>query len=71
MDRKYVFVKDWKTPDGVIPFGSDLTIVHGCVYFNGGLQSHYYASQFMALINHEEKNGFNYLKPMKLIYNKC
>lgn len=71
MDRKYVFIKDWKTPDGVIPAGSDLTLVHGCVYFNGGLQSQYYAAQFMKLINLEEKSGFNYLKPVQLIYNKC
>ena len=71
MDRKYVFVKDWKTSGGIIPQGSDLTLTHGCVYFNGGLQSTVFANMFLSLIDNEERNGFNYLKPEKLIYNKC
>jgi hypothetical protein len=71
MNKKYIFVKDWRTKDGVILKGSDLTITHGCVYFNGGLQSHYFAALFMKLIQDEEKNGFEYLRPEKLIYNKC
>lgn len=71
MDKKYVFVKDWKTPEGTIPKGSDLTITHGCVYFNGGLQPNVYANMFRRLIDNEERNGFDFLRPEKIIYNKC
>lgn len=71
MEKRYVFVKDWKTPNGVINAGREVYLTHGCVYLDGGMMSPYYANIFLSLINDEEKKGFNYLKPMQLIYNKC
>ena len=55
MDRKYVFVKDWKTSGGVIPQGSDLTLTHGCVYFNGGLMDTFYQRELFNLLEKERK----------------
>ena len=71
MEKRYVFVKDWKTSEGVIQTGREVSITHGCVYLDGGMMSPYYANVLMSLITNEEKNGFNYLKPMQVIYNKC
>lgn len=67
MVKSYIFVKEWNG----LPLGSEIRLMHGCVYFNGGLQSPQHADMFLKLIRSEEKNGFNYLKPNQVIYNKC
>ena len=71
MIKSYTFIKEWSCPNGTIPVGSEIRLMHGCVYFNGGLQSHYYTNMFLSLITNEEKNGFKYLQPNGVIYNKC
>lgn len=71
MEEKYTFVKDWVQPEGTINAGNVLTVTHGCIYFNGGLMPQVHQKLFGTLIATEKKNGFNYLKPEKLIYNKC
>jgi hypothetical protein len=71
MIKSFVFVKEWNCPNGTIPIGSEIRLMHGCVYFNGGLQSTVFANMFLSLIVNEERNGFKYLRPEKVIYNKC
>lgn len=71
MEEKYTFVKDWLYDGKPIKAGNTIYITHGCVYFNGGLLAPSFQGIFMNLINHEKRNGFNYLKPEQLIYNKC
>lgn len=63
----YVFVKEWNG----LPAGNKVSKTHGCIYFNGGLQSPENATMFNRLIENEKRNGFHFLKPDMLIYNKC
>ena len=69
--EKYVFVKDFVTNEGTIKEGSELYVVNNVVSLNGGMLPANYQIYFMDLINKERQHGFNYLRPDKLIYNKC
>lgn len=69
--EKYVFVKDFITDEGRINAGSELYVVDNVISLNGGMLPANYQIYFMNLINKERNHGFNYLRPDKLIYNKC
>lgn len=69
--KKYVFVKNFITEEGEIPSGSELYVVDGIISLNGGMLPANYQYYFMDLIRKETQNGFNYLRPDDLIYNKC
>ena len=71
MEEKYTFVKDWQYNGNTITKGNVIYIAHGCVYYNGGLVPPSLQGVFMNLIVLEKRKGYNYLKPEKLIYNKC
>lgn len=67
---KYIFVKDYVTPDGTINTGSELFDVNGTIHFNGGLVDPYFQRVFTKLIREETTKGFNYLKKATMIHNK-
>ena len=60
---KYIFQKDIDRDDGVIRAGSEVTVIHGCLYFNGGLMDPYYAQDFWDLIHYEDEHGYKVLQP--------
>lgn len=63
----YVFVREWNG----LAVGNKVSKTHDCIYYNGGLQSPENAAMFNKLIEHEKRNGFYFLRPDNLIYNKC
>ena len=67
--KKYVFIKDYVTSDGVIKEGSDLILFRGALYLNGGMILPAYSSKLINLI--ENHNLFKeYLKEVEIIHNK-
>ena len=69
--EKYVFKKEWGFGNMAVPVGMEISVVHGCVYYNGGLLSAEYQQTFLRLIESEKRKGFQYLKPDMPIHNKC
>lgn len=69
--EKYVFIKELKNNDGIIPIGTELYDVDGVISLNGGMLPADYQFMFRDLINKEIKNGWTYIQPDKPIYNKC
>ena len=70
-NERYVFKRDWGYGTMTVPAGSQVSITHGCVYYNGGLISSDLQPLFMNLIQSEKRNGFVFLKPDVPVYNKC
>ena len=68
--KKYLFVKPFDDGEGVVPVNADLQVVNGIVYLNDCMLTPFYQKFYKKLIDTEEKNGFKYLKPTKIIYNK-
>mgnify|MGYP003314975636 FL=1 len=67
----YIVVKEITNGEGkAVPVGSQIDIVRDVIFINGGMLDTFYQFYFADLIDHEEKNGFHYLKPQKAIYNK-
>lgn len=64
-NSKYVVVKAIPTNGGVneIKVNTEISVTHGCVYMNGGMLPRDYQTDFTRLIEYEEENGFNYLRP--------
>ena len=54
MNKKFVFIKNYTTPFGVIKEGSDVCEFHGFIYFNGAICDLGYASLFRDLLKNEE-----------------
>ena len=67
--EKWVVVKECPIAGGVLPVNSEVHIVHGCVYFNGGLMDTFYQNEFMKLLANERKRP-NFLRKMTNIYNQ-
>lgn len=67
--EKWTVVKDCPIAGGVIPSNSEIHLVHGCVYFNGGLMDTFYQNEFMKLLQTERKCP-KYLRKENNIYNK-
>jgi hypothetical protein len=67
--EKWVVVKECPVAGGSLPVNSEIQVVHGCIYFNGGLMDSFYQREFMALLNSERKRP-NYLRKMQNVYNQ-
>lgn len=68
--KRFVFIKPYHVEGlGTLAEGSEITIVHGVVYFNGGMCSAYHGRILYDIINNE-KLKLNYLKEVNIIYNK-
>ena len=68
--KRYRFVKEYKKSETEkIPVGSEVTIMNGRVYFNGGMTTPLFTKFFLDLIELEKKNS-NYLKEVPIPYNK-
>jgi hypothetical protein len=64
-----VVVKECPIAGGSLPVNSEIHIVHGCVYFNGGLMDYFYQNEFLKLLTVERKRP-NYLRKLSNIYNQ-
>lgn len=67
--EKWVVVKECPIAGGTLPVNSEIHVVHGCIYFNGGLMDSFYQNEFFSLLNQERKRP-NYLRKMQNIYNQ-
>lgn len=67
--EKWVVVKECPIAGGTLPVNSELHIVHGCVYFNGGLMDSFYQVELLKLIAAEKKRP-NYLRKLQNVYNQ-
>ena len=67
--EKWVVVKECPIAGGTLPVNSELHIVHGCVYFNGGLMDSFYQVELLKLIASEKKRP-NYLRRLQNVYNQ-
>ena len=67
--EKWVVVKECPIAGGTLPVNSELHIVHGCVYFNGGLMDSFYQIELLKLIAAEKKRP-NYLRRLQNVYNQ-
>lgn len=69
MNKKYVFIKPFKTNEGVIPEGSEIIIFRGNVYMNGGLLHPAYNNMIMNILNNSSLKK-EYLIEVEIIANK-
>lgn len=67
--EKWVVVKECPIAGGTLPVNSEIHLVHGCVYFNGGLQDSFYQQEFLSLLDKEKKTP-KYLRRLKNLYNQ-
>ena len=67
--EKWVVVKECPIAGGVLPVNSEIDIVHGCMYFNGGLMDTFYQDELFKLVRSEKKKP-NYLRRMNIEYNR-
>ena len=67
--EKWVVVKECPIAGATLPINSEIHIVHGCVYFNGGLMEPFYQNEFLKLLASERKKT-TYLRKLKIIYNQ-
>lgn len=69
MQRRFVLIKDFKTRDGIIPKGTELTIFRGGMYVNGGMCHPAYSKELFDLIELDSEVNF-FLKEIQIINNK-
>ena len=67
--EKWVVVKECPIAGGTLPVNSEIHLVHGCVYFNGGLMDSFYQREFMELLNKERVKS-QYLRKLNNVYNQ-
>jgi hypothetical protein len=67
--EKWVVVKECPIAGGTLPVNSEIQIIHGCVYFNGGLMDSFYQNEFLKLLVVERKKP-NYLRKLRNVYNQ-
>jgi hypothetical protein len=67
--EKWTVVKECPIAGGTIPVNSEIHLVHGCVYFNGGLMDNFYQQEFLKLLAVERQKPY-YLRKMPNIYNQ-
>ena len=66
--KKYRFINDYKCKAGILPKNSEVLIVNGIVYFNGGILSPEYAKMIIKIIENDV-NG-EYVKRLSLVKDK-
>jgi hypothetical protein len=69
MYKRFRFVKPYKTVDGTIPVGGELTVMNATIFYNGGMLEPSFYDEFKTLIQNEMKKK-NYLKEVPIPYNK-
>lgn len=67
--ERWVVVKNCPIAGGSLPVNSEIQVVHGCVYFNGGLLEPFYQKELMELLTKERQKP-NFLKKLTNIYNQ-
>lgn len=67
--EKWVVVKECPIAGGILPVNSEIHLVHGCVYFNGGLVDTFYQREILALLD-VERNQPKYLRKLRNVYNQ-
>ena len=66
---KYVFKKAYVTNEGTIPEGTEIILLRGNVFINGGMADGYSRHLLLGIVNDKAKCG-EYLMRMKIIGNK-
>ena len=69
MYKRFRFIKPYKTFDGIIPVGGELTVMNATIYYNGGMLEPSFYDEFKDLIQKEMKKPF-YLREVPIPYNK-
>lgn len=65
-DQQYIVTKAIPLGnDKFIPINTDIFRIHGVYYMNGVILTPDYQEDFDNLIEYEEKNGWNYIAPLK------
>lgn len=67
--EKWVVVKECPIAGYTLPVNSEIHLVHGCIYYNGGLMDSFYQTEFLKLLQSERKRN-HYLRKLKNIYNQ-
>lgn len=67
--EKWVVVKPCPIAGGTLPENSEIQVVHGCIYFNGGLMDTFYQHELAKLLDKERKRP-NFLRKASNIYNR-
>lgn len=67
--KRFKFVKPYKTFDGTIPVGAELTVMKSTIYYNGGMLEPSFYDEFKELILKEMKKP-HYLRQVPIPYNK-
>lgn len=67
--EKWVVVKECPIAGGTLPINSEVHLVHGCIYFNGGLMDSFYQNEFLKLLEAERRKP-NFLRKLKNVYNQ-
>jgi hypothetical protein len=67
--EKWVVVKECPIAGGTLPVNSEVHLVHGCIYFNGGLMDSFYQNEFLKLLETERRKP-NFLRKLKNVYNQ-
>lgn len=71
MYKKFVFIRDFECPFGIIKSGSTLSILKNIIYFNDGQITPVHYDIFYNLINDEiNTNSHKFLKEIPIPYNK-
>jgi hypothetical protein len=65
--EKYTVVKECPIAGGSLPVNSEIHLVHGCIYYNGGLVDTFYQREIMGLLEKERKRP-QYLRKMNNYY---
>lgn len=61
MIRQFIFTRNFETEFGIISVGTEMDIVNGVIYINGGMIEPWYYDVFQTLIS-DEKSRNNYLR---------
>lgn len=68
--KRFEVIKTCPIAGGDIAQGTIIDIVHGCVYVNNCMMTPLYQNEIMRIISKETAQGFNYLRPKPVPYNK-
>lgn len=69
MQKRFKFVKDYHCPFGSLKAGTNIDIVNGTIYYEGGLLEPWWADYLKEFIKKEMEKP-NYLKEIVIPYNK-
>lgn len=67
---EYETVRDYYIGNMSVPVGTQLSVVRGVIYANGGMLEPTYQRILGSLIKSEEDGGFHYLRRLPMKYNR-